>query len=105
MTAPILVDFTLYIFAMLAIGAYAYRLVENHPDYILGGRRLQAGVAALSAGAADMSGWLLLGLPGAVYAQGLNQIWIAVGLSIGAYLNWQLWQPRSAITRKSPETP
>ncbi len=89
MTAPIVVDFILYLCGMLAIGAYAYRLVENHPDYILGGRRLGAWVAALSAGAADMSGWLLLGLPGAVYAQGLNQIWIAVGLSIGAYLNWQ----------------
>jgi len=90
LTAPILVDFVLYFLGMLAIGAYAYRLVENHPDYILGGRRLQAGVAALSAGAADMSGWLLLGLPGAVYAHGLNQVWIAVGLSVGAYLNWQL---------------
>ena len=89
MTAPVATAFTIYLAGMLAIGVYAYRLVESHPDYILGGRRLGPLVAALSAGAADMSGWLLLGLPGAVYAAGLNQIWIAVGLSLGAYLNWQ----------------
>ena len=89
MSEPIVVAFVVYFFAMAGIGVYAYRLVESHPDYILGGRRLGAGVAALSAGAADMSGWLLLGLPGAVYAAGLNQIWIAIGLSIGAYLNWR----------------
>jgi len=90
MTTPITVAFVLYFLAMVAIGIYAYRLIESHPDYILGGRRLGPGVAALSAGAADMSGWLLLGLPGAVYTAGLSQIWIAVGLSIGAYLNWQV---------------
>jgi sodium/proline symporter len=89
-TAPIATAFVLYFLGMAAIGIYAYRLVESHPDYILGGRRLSPAVAALSAGAADMSGWLLLGLPGAVYAAGLNQIWIAVGLSLGAYLNWQI---------------
>ena len=89
MSAPVATAFSIYLVAMLAIGVYAYRLVESHPDYILGGRRLGAMVTALSAGAADMSGWLLLGLPGAVYAAGLGQIWIAVGLSLGAYLNWQ----------------
>lgn len=89
MTTPVAVAFFLYVLGMLAIGIYAYRLVESHPDYILGGRRLGPTVTALSAGAADMSGWLLLGLPGAAYAAGLNQIWIAVGLSLGAYLNWQ----------------
>jgi sodium/proline symporter len=55
---------------------------------VLGGRRLGSFVTALSAGASDMSGWLLLGLPGALYASGLNQVWIAVGLILGAYLNW-----------------
>ena len=89
MTAPVALAFAVYLLGMLAIGIYAYRLVESHPDYILGGRKLGPTVAALSAGAADMSGWLLLGLPGAAYAAGLNQIWIAVGLSLGAYLNWQ----------------
>jgi sodium/proline symporter len=66
-----------------------YRLTKNLSDYILGGRRLGGGVAALSAGASDMSGWLLLGLPGALYAGGMKNAWIAIGLTIGAYLNWQ----------------
>lgn len=89
MTDPIFATFALYLVAMLTMGFLAYRVTKNLPDYILGGRRLSGAVAALSAGASDMSGWLLLGLPGAVYAHGLNQVWIAVGLSIGAYLNWQ----------------
>ncbi|MGB8274877.1 MAG: sodium/proline symporter PutP [Alphaproteobacteria bacterium] len=94
MNGPVAVAFVLYLAAMIAIGAVAYRLVESHPDYILGGRRLGPTVAALSAGASDMSGWLLLGLPGAVYVSGLNQMWIAVGLTIGAYLNWQVLAAR-----------
>jgi sodium/proline symporter len=74
---------------MLAIGIAAYRLTSNLSDYVLGGRRLGGSVAALSAGASDMSSWLLLGLPGAMYIGGMGEIWIAVGLAIGAYLNWQ----------------
>ncbi|MEB1809105.1 MAG: sodium/proline symporter PutP [Bacillaceae bacterium] len=74
---------------MLAIGIIAYRLTNNLSDYVLGGRRLNGSVAALSAGASDMSSWLLLGLPGALYIGGMGEIWIAVGLAIGAYLNWQ----------------
>ncbi|SFM40204.1 sodium/proline symporter [Ectothiorhodospira mobilis] len=78
-----------YLILMVLVGLAAYRFTHSLADYILGGRRLGAGTAALSAGASDMSGWLLLGLPGAVFASGMNQIWIAVGLTIGAYLNWQ----------------
>lgn len=89
MSIPTLVTFVVYLLGMLAIGLIAYNLTKNLSDYMLGGRGLGAGVTALSAGASDMSGWLLLGLPGAFYAAGMNQIWIAVGLSIGAYLNWQ----------------
>lgn len=89
MSVPVLVTFTIYLVGMLGLGFIAYRSTTSLADYILGGRRLGSGVAALSAGASDMSGWLLLGLPGAVYASGLNQLWIAVGLVIGAYLNWQ----------------
>jgi sodium/proline symporter len=81
--------FVVYVAAVLGIGVPCYRLTSSQSDYILGGRRLPPGVAALSAGASDMSGWLLLGLPGAVYLGGMSQIWIAVGLVIGAYLNWQ----------------
>ncbi|MFP4146674.1 MAG: sodium/proline symporter PutP [Halorhodospira sp.] len=86
---PLLTTFVVYLILMVLIGLSAYRFTKSLADYILGGRRLGAGTAALSAGASDMSGWLLLGLPGAVYASGMNQIWIAVGLTIGAYLNWQ----------------
>lgn len=85
-----LVTFCAYLMAMLGLGAVAWRVTANLSDYILGGRRLGPVVAALSAGASDMSGWLLLGLPGAVYAAGINQIWIAVGLTIGAWANWQV---------------
>ncbi|MDK7164411.1 sodium:proline symporter, partial [Winkia sp. UMB3105] len=62
--------------------------------YMLGGRDLGPGVAALSAGAADMSGWLLMGLPGALYLNGLIEGWIAVGLTLGAWLNWKFTAPR-----------
>ncbi|MBM6616259.1 sodium/proline symporter PutP [Bacillus suaedaesalsae] len=90
MDTATLITFIVYLIGMLAIGIAAYKLTSNLSDYVLGGRRLGPGVAALSAGASDMSSWLLLGLPGAVYAAGgMNQIWIAVGLTIGAYLNWQ----------------
>ena len=89
MNTAAVVTFVLYLCILIAFGVLFYRFSETLPDYILGGRRLKSGVAALSAGASDMSGWLLLGLPGAVYAAGLNQIWIAIGLSIGAFLNWQ----------------
>ncbi|HET6521795.1 MAG TPA: sodium/solute symporter, partial [Geminicoccaceae bacterium] len=89
MNAATFTAFLIYLVGMLAIGFVCYRLTKNLSDYILGGRGLGPGVAALSAGASDMSGWLLLGLPGAMYAAGMNQIWIAVGLTIGAYLNWQ----------------
>lgn len=81
--------FIIYLVGMLVIGLVCYKLTKNFTDYMLGGRSLNPAVAALSAGASDMSGWLLLGLPGAVYAAGMNQIWIGIGLVIGAYLNWQ----------------
>jgi len=97
LSGPTLVTFVVYLLAMLAIGVIFYRLTNNLSDYVLGGRQLGPGVAALSAGASDMSGWLLLGLPGAVYAGGLNQSWIAIGLTIGAYLNWQFVAKRLRI--------
>lgn len=88
MPTATLVTFAVYLLGMLALGWLAYRTTNSLSDYILGGRRLGAGVTALSAGASDMSGWLLLGLPGAFYASGLNQIWIVIGLLIGAWANW-----------------
>lgn len=91
---PTLITFIAYLVAMLAIGAIAYRLTNNLSDYILGGRRLGAAVTALSAGASDMSAWLLLGLPGAIYLGGFSEGWIALGLIVGAYLNWRFNAPR-----------
>ena len=87
---PTLVTFTIYIFGMLLIGVLAYYYTNNLSDYIRGGRRLGSFVTAMSAGASDMSGWLLMGLPGAVYLSGLVEGWIAIGLTIGAYFNWLL---------------
>ncbi|MCP3740996.1 sodium/proline symporter PutP [Rossellomorea sp. BNER] len=89
MNIETLTSIIIYLVAMLIIGYMAAKLTSNLSDYVLGGRRLGAGVAALSAGSSDMSGWLMLGLPGAVYASGMGSIWLAIGLSIGAYLNWQ----------------
>lgn len=85
---PTLITFTIYIFGMLFIGLLAYYYTNNLSDYILGGRRLGSFVTAMSAGASDMSGWLLMGLPGAIYISGLIEGWIAIGLTLGAYLNW-----------------
>jgi len=89
MRVPELVTFAVYLAAMMGIGVYFYYRTQSLSDYILGGRRLGASVAALSAGASDMSGWLLLGLPGLIYASGMAGAWIAIGLALGAYLNWQ----------------
>ena len=82
--------FAVYICLVMGIGYVAYRRTKNLSDYILGGRRLGSWVTALSASASDMSGWLLLGLPGYAYAAGLEAGWIALGLLIGTYFNWRL---------------
>ena len=87
---PTLITFIFYIIAMVGIGLYAYKATTDFSDYILGGRSLGSVVTALSAGASDMSGWLLMGLPGAIYLSGLSEAWIAIGLVIGAWLNWYL---------------
>ncbi|MCO7246992.1 MULTISPECIES: sodium/proline symporter PutP [unclassified Halomonas] len=84
-----------YFALMIAIGIYAMRkATSSSEDYMLGGRNLSPKVAALSAGASDMSGWLLLGLPGAMFASGLGSAWIGIGLLVGALFNWILVAPR-----------
>lgn len=84
-----------YFVLMLAIGLYAWRKsTADSAGYLLAGRNLHPAVAALSAGASDMSGWLLLGLPGALYAAGLVEAWIGIGLFIGAWINWIVVAPR-----------
>src|SRR3989338_6174803 len=89
-STPMLITFVVYIATMVLIGLIAYMRTKDFSDYILGGRSLGSFVTALSAGASDMSGWLLKGLPGAVYMSGLSEGWIAIGLIVGAYLNWFL---------------
>jgi sodium/proline symporter len=84
------VVFALYVVAMLGIGLAGFRRTNTLEDYLLAGRGLGPFVAALSACASDMSGWLLMGLPGAIFAAGLGQVWIGVGLLVGSYLNWLL---------------
>ncbi len=86
--APLLVTFLTYLLLILYLGVKAYRRTHDLGDYILGGRKLGSVVTALSVGASDMSGWLLLGLPGAIYLAGISEIWIGIGLVIGAYFNW-----------------
>lgn len=88
-STPLLVTFSIYLVAMVLIGFLAWRSTRDFDDYILGGRSLGSFVTALSAGASDMSGWLLMGLPGALYAGGLSEAWIAFGLIAGAWANWR----------------
>ncbi|WP_312972334.1 sodium/proline symporter PutP [Atlantibacter sp.] len=89
-STPMVVTFLVYIFGMILIGFIAWRSTKNFDDYILGGRRLGSLVTALSAGASDMSGWLLMGLPGAIFIAGISESWIAIGLTVGAWINWKL---------------
>ncbi len=89
--------FGIYLLAMFAIAFAAYRFQGRVDDYVLGGRRLGATSTALSAGASDMSGWLLLGLPGFAYAAGVEALWLVLGLLVGSYLNWRLLATRLRI--------
>ncbi len=87
-TIWILIAFAAYMGMMLLIGASYMKTGKSTEDYFLGGRKLGGWVVALSAQASDMSGWLLMGLPGSVYALGTGQMWIAVGLFLGTVANW-----------------
>ncbi|MGN0390197.1 MAG: sodium/proline symporter PutP [Wujia sp.] len=88
MSTWVLLAFAFYIVLMLAIGVISAKKNKSTDDYFLGGRNLGGFVAGLSAQASDMSGLLLMGLPGCIYAFGANQAWIAIGLLIGTILNW-----------------
>ena len=87
-TVSILIAFGVYLLGMIGIGIWSMRQTKGADDFFLGGRGLSAPVAAMSAQASDMSGWLLMGLPGSVYALGTGQAWIAVGLGLGTIANW-----------------
>jgi sodium/proline symporter len=86
--------FIAYLGMMLFIGWYAYKQTSDSSDYFLGGRNLGPWPAALSAGASDMSGWLLLGLPGYAYAVGMEATWLGGGLLVGTWANWLITAKR-----------
>lgn len=97
LSAPTIIAFVIYVGIVLAIGIYAYLSTKSATDYFLGGRNLAPAVSAISAGASDMSGWVLLGLPGYAYVAGLEAFWITLGLTIGVAANWMLMAKRLRI--------
>lgn len=94
---PVVAAFAVYLALMLAIGVAAWWRARTYDDFVLGGRRMNPLITALAAGASDMSGWLLLGLPGALYAAGAKDGWIALGLIAGAYANWRFVAARLRV--------
>jgi len=98
MQIEVMISLAAYFILMMGIGLYAYKKsTDDVSGYMLGGRQLSPAVASLSAGASDMSGWMLMGLPGAVYVSGLSSAWIAVGLMAGAFLNYLYVAPRLRV--------
>ena len=93
------ISFIVYLVAMLGIGIWFFFKGKDtsEKDYFLGGRKMSGLVAALSAGASDMSAWCLMGLPGAIYVAGMGQVWISVGLIIGTILAWIFIAPRLRV--------
>lgn len=85
----LILAFIVYLCFMVGIGMYFYGKNRTTTEYFLGGRKLGSWVTSMSAQASDMSGWLLMGLPGAAYLSGLSSAWIAIGLAAGTYLNWR----------------
>lgn len=93
-----LISIGLYVLIMILIGIYGYRKsTSNSEEFLIGGRKMGPFVTALSAGASDMSGWLLMGLPGAMYMMGLSGSWLAIGLTTGAFLNYLVVAPRLRV--------
>lgn len=94
MEIGVFISLGIYMVGMLLIGYWSYRKTSDLSDYMLGGRGLGPAVTALSAGAADMSGWMVMGLPGDMYSSGISSAWLAIGLSVGAYMNYLIIAPR-----------
>lgn len=94
---PMYVTFGLYLLGMILVGAIFCKKSKTVSDYLLGGRGLGSWVTALSAQASDMSGWLLMGLPGAIYIAGAGDVWVAIGLLLGTLLNWLFVAPRLRV--------
>lgn len=91
------ITFGAYLLFLIGVGIYFYGKTTNSEEYLIGGRGVGSWVTALSAQASDMSGWLLMGLPGAVYLSGFSQIWVVIGLTTGTYLNWRYIAPKLRV--------
>ncbi len=104
MSIESLVTFGVYFIFLLGVGIYFYKKTTNIEDYLLGGRGMGSWVTALSAQASDMSGWLLMGLPGAIYLSGMSESWIAIGLFIGTMLNWYFVSPRLRVSTEQTKS-
>lgn len=91
------ISFVFYLLAMIGVGIYFYNRSKLFADYILAGRGLNYWVTSLSAQASDMSGWLLMGLPGYAFVSGTEALWIALGLGTGTWLNWQFVAKRLRV--------
>ena len=91
-----MIVFAAYLLFMVGIGVYFFIRSKSEGDkgYFLGGREMGPWVSALSAGASDMSAWVLMGLPASIYAAGIGQAWIAIGLGIGYAVSWLVEAPR-----------
>lgn len=89
-TVWIIIAFVIYIALMVIIGAFYSKRTKNAEDFFLGGRGIGAWVGAMSAQASDMSGWLLMGLPGSIYLLGTGEIWVSLGLLLGTFANWMI---------------
>ncbi|HJJ90530.1 MAG TPA: sodium/proline symporter PutP [Methanocorpusculum sp.] len=98
--------FLIYFAAVIYIGFFYFKKIKTASDYVLGGRNLHPFVAAMSAESSDMSGWLLIGLPGLAYTTGMSIAgWTAIGLAIGTYLNWRFIAKRLRIyTHKAKDS-
>ena len=94
---PTAITFCGYMLLMILLGFVAWHYTRTFNDYILCGRSLGGLVTALSVGASDMSGWLLMGLPGAVFLAGISESWLAIGLIIGTFFNWKLVAARLRV--------
>ncbi|MDP0493789.1 MAG: sodium/proline symporter PutP [Fusobacterium sp. JB021] len=104
MTMETMITFVVYLIFLVGVGIYFYKKTESAEDYLIGGRGMGSWVTALSAQASDMSGWLLMGLPGAVYSSGMSQIWVVVGLAVGTYLNWRYVAPKLRVQTEETKT-
>ena len=91
------IAFGLYLIGMIFVGLAFSKKSSNLNEYLIGGRSIGSWVTAFSAQASDMSGWLLMGLPGAIYLAGFGEVWTAIGLAIGTFLNWYFVAPRLRV--------